>query len=248
MIVIVAALRQEFAWIEEQSAWGGPEEDEGVRFCAGTLAGQKVALVVSGVGEERAAHATRLAVKRYAPGAVISIGYAGGLVPEASAGALIVPDSVAHDAATAPSTEESPDARLLGLARSAAARLGVAALGGRLLTVPAVVSTKEAKKAVQGRTGAVAVDMESAAVGAVCRELGIPVLYLRCVTDGSEDDIPINQEISAAFRGKIRVGAILWWFLKHPSVALAIFRLYRRAHRASALLGCVILALCESLR
>jgi adenosylhomocysteine nucleosidase len=270
MIAVIAALHQELAWIRKQFPWESAGEQDGIRFYSGSLGGKLVTLIASGVGTERAAQATRLAMERWSVGAVVSIGFAGGIAPEAVAGRLILPDNVrkirfpqAEGGAfrakggaapdSAPSTQDSPlnicaDARLLALARSAASRVKVEPLGGTLLTVPAVVSTKEAKKQLHVRFGAVVVDMESAAVGEVCAEHSVPCLYLRCVTDGPEDEIPIAPEISAAFRGRINVPALLAGIARRPKVALAIWRLFWRAHRASNSLGVFVRAFCHDYR
>ena len=260
MIVVIAALHQELAWIRKQFPWESALEQDEIRFYSGSLGGKLVTLIASGVGAERAAQATRLAIERWSLGAVISIGFAGGIAPEALPGRLILPDNVREtrfpqeSGAPAPdsalSTQDSglkiyADARLLAVARSAASRVQLVPLGGTLLTVPAIVSTRQAKKTLHAQSGAVAVDMESAAVGRVCNDSGVPVLFFRCVTDGPEDEIPITPEISAAFRGRINLPAFLAGLARKPSMALAIWRLFWRAGRASNLLGVLVQAFCK---
>ncbi len=245
MIVIIAALPQEFAGLKNHLLEGVWSEHGDLRFCAGRLCGRRVALIVSGVGADKAAGAARFGIERFSPQAVVSIGFAGGLAPEAAPGTLILPDKVMQEH-PAPAVV-TPDARLLLTARSAAASVGCRTLGGTVLTVPAIVAKRNDKKDLHVRTGVVAVEMESAAVGSVCREKGIPVVFFRCVTDGVHDEIPVNKEISAAFRGRLNLLPLLWWLLKHPAVAAAIWHLYRRAHRASRLLSRLVLAFCRHL-
>jgi adenosylhomocysteine nucleosidase len=244
-ILVVAALSQEFSALRKYLQNESVSEEDGIRCYTGDLAGRPVALVVSGVGIQNAARATRLAVRKYSPRMVISIGYAGGLAPKAGPGTIILP-TLARVSDTS-NGEMAPDAEMLKLAQAAASQIRQTPLGGTILTVPAVIATREAKKALRTSTGAVAVDMESTAVGAACREAGVRVVFMRCITDGADDEIPINKEISAAFRGRIRILPFLFALVKHPSVALTIWRLSRRAHRASRTLGQLVLAFCQAL-
>jgi len=244
VIVIVAALTQELAEIRKHFRWDSVKEQDGVHFHSGSLGGEIVTLVVSGVGAQKAARATRLAVERFSPKVLISIGYAGGLAAAATPGRLIIADRVLADEKDA-ALELRPDAELLGRARSATSNLLPAPLFGALLTVPAVVATREAKKALREKRGVMAVDMESAAVGAVGRELGVPCVYFRCITDGPDDEIPISKEVSAAFRGRIRLWPFIWGLAKRPSAAIAVWRLFWRARRASKALADAVTAFCE---
>src|SRR6187551_1606882 len=56
----------------------------------------------------------------------------------------------------------------------------------RIVTVNELVATPEAKRRLADRTGAEAVDMESAEVAAVCAEHGVPFLAVRAVSDDVE--------------------------------------------------------------
>ena len=250
-IVVVAALSQEFSVLRNYLQNESVSEEDGIRCYTGDLAGKSVVLVVSGVGIQNAARSTRFAIRSYSPRMVISIGYAGGLAPEAGPGTIILPTLVRASDASAQSQDEAremaPDAEMLKLARSAASEARLNPLSGTILTVPAVVATRAAKKALYASTGAVAVDMESTAVAAVCREAGVRVVFMRCVTDGADDEIPINKEISAAFRGRIRPLPFLFAIVRHPLLALTIWRLFRRAHRASQALGQLVRAFCQAL-
>ena len=253
-IVVVAALSQEFAGLRKHLRDESVSEEDGIRSFCGQLEGRSVALVVSGVGVQNAARATRLALKRHSPKCVISIGYAGGLTPAAKPGAIILPALACEKGDARLKTcvplfpqEISPDAGLLKLAQSAAQEIRQSPVGGTILTVPAVIATRAAKKALHAQTGAVAVDMESTGIGAACREAGVRCVFVRCVTDGVEDEIPVTKEISAAFRGRIKVLPFLWGLVKRPSVALAVWRLFRRAHRASWALGQVVRGICHGL-
>lgn len=244
MIVIVAALQQELTGIRKRLENAKHIASAGFHAFFGSLAGKSVTLVVSGVGAENARSATRWAIGQFLPKTVVSLGYAGGLTPEAWPGRLVLGKRVI--AQVGANTDLSPDPGLLVRAHSAAEQLRLKPLCGPLVTVSAFVSKPQDKKALHARTGAVAVEMESAAVGAVCHEFGIPVVYFRCITDGLAEEIPTGKEISAAFRGRVRIVPFLFECVKQPRKGLAIWRLFRRAHQASRILGRLVAAFCAT--
>jgi adenosylhomocysteine nucleosidase len=87
----------------------------------------------------------------------------------------------------------------------------------RILTVGHVVGDPAEKKALFETTGADAVDMESAAVQAVCTELGTPFLAVRAVSDTSD------TRLSPALLKVLTGGKVSWWkafaaALRRPSL------------------------------
>src|SRR5581483_11281300 len=55
-----------------------------------------------------------------------------------------------------------------------------------------VVCLGAEKRALAARTGAIAVDMESAALGAAARQAGVPFLIVRTASDLAEEDLPLD--------------------------------------------------------
>jgi hypothetical protein len=77
---------------------------------------------------------------------------------------------------------------------------------GPLVSVAEVLASPLAKRLAAESCGAVAVDMESAAVAAVASDAGIPYVALRIVADGSADTLPddIGKWIDASGRRRLR--------------------------------------------
>jgi len=98
-----------------------------------------------------------------APALVVSAGVCGALAPHLRAGALIVPEAVVDAGGARLATAEVP-----GLPRS-----------GTLLGVTAVVATPDAKTRLWLATGALACDMESAAILAWAATRGVPAAVIR---------------------------------------------------------------------
>ncbi len=63
---------------------------------------------------------------------------------------------------------------------------------GRFLTVDRVLTHSVAKHRLKGSTGAVGVDMESAAIGEVAQGHGLSFLIVRAISDGVNEDLPVD--------------------------------------------------------
>jgi adenosylhomocysteine nucleosidase len=117
------------------------------------------------------------------PGLVVSAGVCGGLDPDLGAGTLVVPERVL-----------GPDGEVLivspALRRAVLARVGGGDLARTLITSSEVVATQGLKAALRARTGAGAVDMESAAILRHAARSGIAALVLRAVSDTAAESLP----------------------------------------------------------
>jgi len=130
-----------------------------------------------GVGPTRAAGALRTLTMPYR--LVVSAGFAGALVAGARPGDLVLPAAVVSDAGRYAVPSELRATVESALSPAERAR----ALTGALHSSPVVVDTPAAKRALAARHGAVAVDMESAALAEVAVAHGAAALALRVVLD-----------------------------------------------------------------
>lgn len=138
---------------------------------------------VCGMGLEAAA-AAAATLAQSGVAALAMFGVAGGLDPALASGALLVAAAVVDAGGEHYSCDEAWRARL-------ARRLGSVPISdGVLLTVSAPLLSPADKAAARQRSGAAAVDMESAAVAAVARREGLPFLALRAIADGAADSLP----------------------------------------------------------
>jgi adenosylhomocysteine nucleosidase len=111
-------------------------------------------------------------------------GFAGGLDPGLAPGTVVVADPLLdEEGCTVP-------APLAGELETAARAAGLSVRRGPLVTVARVAATSEAKQALRERTGALAVDMESAALAAGLAARGVPSGAARVVLDAAGDALP----------------------------------------------------------
>jgi adenosylhomocysteine nucleosidase len=176
---------------------------------------------LSGAGPEAAARcAAALAAQGAA--ALISWGCAAALAPDLNPGDLVLPASIIG--ADGQTLDTDPAWRE-GLAARLAPRLSVNQ--GKLLESRRIVAASAEKRALFAETGAVALDMESAAAARAARDRKLPFLAVRSIVDPADIDIP--PSIAAAFdeNGVLHVPTMLGRALLRPVDFLGIVRLGR---------------------
>ncbi len=202
-------------------------------------------LWLSGVGCDNAARAARALVAAGA-GALLSWGVAGGLDPALGAGAVLLPTEVLGPAAAA----GSPALQRFATSRTWRERVAVALRPhaplnhGALLSSVLPVAGAQLKARLFQDTGAVAVDMESAAVAQVAAEHHLPFITLRVIVDSASVTLPASvvRMLEPAHAGRSARWRA-WGLLGAPRDWGALLRLAqasrlaRRALRACARRG-----------
>lgn len=149
---------------------------------------------------------------------LVSFGLAGGLDPAMIPGTVLVPAIVLLDA-------ERWDADDALLRRLGGATPGALYGGGKVVA-------SAAAKAALARTGAVAVDLESAAVARTARQHGLPFAVLRAVCDGAGRDLPRAALVALDGAGRIGGLRVAWAAASRPWEIPDLVRLGGDAARA----------------
>lgn len=154
--------------------------------------------------------------------AVLSFGIAGGLDPSTRPGDLIVASRV-----RAPSGAYAADADwAAALARLTGARLGI------LAGATAAVATPAAKRALHAGTGALAVDMESAAAAAHAAAHRLPFAVLRAIADPHDTALPRAALVGLRPDGGTAPWRVLAALARRPGELPALLRVARDARAA----------------
>jgi len=103
---------------------------------------------------------------------------------------------------------------------------------GALFGDGAILATSAAKAALHARTGAAAVDLESAAVARAAARHGLPFAVLRAVCDPAGRDLPRAALIALDSQGRIGTLRIAAAILSRPGDIPALIALGRDAARA----------------
>lgn len=187
----------------------------GDRGWTGTLGRRRVLAVVSGMGTELAGAATRRLLDAEAVALVVVVGISGGVDDQTPIGTVVRPE-VVIDSATG--TELRPLA--LGGPRR-----------GALWTTDRLTPAAELE-GLRAR-GVVALDMETAAVGAVCDERGVAWTSIRALSDRPADEV--DEEVFAMSNqdGTPNVGRVLRYVARHPGRVPDLARMGRNVKVAS---------------
>jgi nucleoside phosphorylase len=192
--------------------------------CRSWEAGAAPVLVVeSGIGLAAAERAVSWVAESRRPAVVLSAGFSGALT-----GALRVGDLVLGTEVVGPDGETWP-ATWTPAAVPPVPR-------GRLVTVAALVGAPADKRRLGERTGALAADMEAAAVARACRRHAIPFGCLRVISDGVETALS-PELLGLLDGGRVRPGRLVAALLRRPGLVAELWRLGRDTRRAARRLG-----------
>lgn len=192
---------------------------------------REVLLVWSGIGSERARRAAEQLLDRGAR-ALLSWGCAAALREPLIPGNLVLPDSVVTD-----------DRQVLPVDPGWHERLH-AGCGGRFPTFTgALAETRTVltglaeKRALAEGTGAIAADMESAAIGAMAHRAGVPFAVIRAIADSLDMAVPSVATGAIDGHGRLRPLGLLARLFRHPREWPALGRLGRGFRAATATLA-----------
>ncbi len=224
MIVISFALPEESKDLVRKITGAGRFGPPALPVITGRIAGRDVAVVHSGMGMASATARLGEFLEGKSPTLWIAAGFGGGLAPDLAVGDVVV-------------VENFSDPALL------AAISGQPARRGALITTKQVIETVEHKMDLGRHTGAVVVDMETAAIQRLCAPRGIRMLSLRAISDTATQDLPVPAAIwFDAAKQRPRPVRLLLHLAAHPGKIAPFTRFVRGINLARARLTAFLLA------
>lgn len=204
MLGIICAMQVEADGILKLASNTQEEIINNMRFIRGTLNGKDIVVVVCGVGKVNAALCATTMINRFSPELIINSGVAGALSPLVSIGDLVVASkAVEHDMNTTALGDKQgeislPDGKIMYFEcdKDAVALLtkcgkelpdtkvtqGIVASGDMF------VSNRRKRLLINDRFGAMACEMEGAAIGHVCYCCKVPFAILRAISDDMDEN------------------------------------------------------------
>jgi adenosylhomocysteine nucleosidase len=107
---------------------------------------------------------------------------------------------------------------------------------GSVVSLSRVVCRASEKQTIGQLTGAVALDMESAALAMVAKKREVPFLVVRTVSDLVDQDLPLDFNLFLRPSGWVH-GIVA--MMSHPSSLIGLNRLRRQSRLASDCLSAV---------
>jgi adenosylhomocysteine nucleosidase len=197
----------------------------------GMAGGNEVVATLTGIGTVPARAAAEWLLREAKPDHVMVVGIAGGVDPAQPIGALIAPERVVD----ASGREFSP------------AQLGELPPRGVLFTSDALI-TGAAEAAALAERGVVGLDMETAAVAAVCEARGCPWSVFRAISDRVADGTTDPAVLALAGPdGSGDLGAVARYLLARPWRVVRLARLARGTFLAANAAADAAIRACERL-
>jgi adenosylhomocysteine nucleosidase len=177
--------------------------------------------VIVGIGRQNAEKAVRNFLAASSPELVLTCGFAGGLNPDLKLGEVLFELSTAN-------------AQLSKRLVAAGAKPGTFFCADRIAT------TVAEKAKLRYGTRADAVEMESAAIHAVCAERGIPCATVRVISDTAGEDLPLDFNALAKRDKSLSFVKLLLAIAMSPGKIGALLVLQRKTSFAAKQLANVL--------
>jgi adenosylhomocysteine nucleosidase len=244
-LAILVAVEQEFRAVSKLLAAPSFLEIGGFPAVTGRIGDHDMLIAKSGMGAERARKLADVVIREIAPKAIIVAGFAAGLDPKLRPGDVVVPSTVRNV------THEGfqkithcrvlhPEASLYEMA-SRTCQAPDSALVNSLLTYHSIVRLASHKKAVRLEEESPDVlDMESAAAAGVAEDNGVSWVVIRAITDGAEDDLPLDFTRFSGANGEVNVAKLAASLIINPWRIPGLIRLGKRSALAARNLGAFV--------
>jgi len=198
----------------------------------GTLGHRPVVAIVTGMGTEFATQGTTRLLDAVEVERVVVVGITGAVENETPIGTLVLPELVVNGATGG---EYRP------------APLGEGTSTGTMWTTDTLINDPQEIADLRAR-GVVSLDMETAAIAAVCQERGVPWSVFRVISDRATDG-SVDEEVFGLSNmdGSPNNEAIERFFAEHPERLEAMARLAEGALLATEAAADAAIGACTSM-
>ncbi len=181
--------------------------------------------LILGIGRENAEKSIRhfLTTTSVPPSLVLTCGFAGGLNPALKIGDVVFEVQ-----------NQSSKSELQGLLLAAGAKPATFFCADR------IAITVAEKQKLRTETKADVVEMESAAIHAVCHEKGIVCATVRVISDTATEDLPLDFNALAKADKSLDFGKLFFAIAKNPSKISALMQLQKKTSFAAQQLATVL--------
>jgi adenosylhomocysteine nucleosidase len=197
-----------------------------------------ISILLTGIGRQNAEKSVRGFLAANLPELVLTCGFAGGLHPDFKLGDVVFELSNRRD-----ELHESPSKSEVGDSCNSSLRETLLAAGAKpvkFFSAERIASTVVEKKKLRAETGADAVEMESAAIQAVCREFGIPCATVRVISDTAGEDLPLDFNALSKPDKNLDYGKLFLAIAKSPGKIGAMMQLRKKTKFAAEQLARVL--------
>ena len=225
MIGIIGAMSVEVEALRSKMENARIESVGGTEFVIGTLFGKDAVVARCGIGKVFAALCAQTMILRYGVTKIINTGVAGTLTDKLGILDFAISDGVVQHDMDTTAIGDAPglisginvvnihaDEGLASLAYRLATEQGNKCEIGTVASGDQFINSKERKTYIKDTFGAIACEMEGAAIGHACYLSGVPFVVIRCISDNAsgEAEMEYPEMVKhAAVRSQALVEAML---------------------------------------
>ncbi len=197
MIGIIGAMKIEIEKIQSIMTEKKEKRIAGISFVSGKIHGKNVVTAICGIGKVAAATCAQAMILEYSPDCIINTGAAGSLSPKLNIGDIVIANTlVQHDMDTTALGDAygyisglnivdiPTDSKICELMKKAAeTEEKYAVYTGKIASGDQFVANNERKDFIVKTFGAIACEMEGAAIAQTCFSNGVKFSVLRAISD-----------------------------------------------------------------
>ena len=219
---IICAMKKEAEGIISAMTDVRVETVSGIDFNIGKIGDHDCVVAICGIGKVFAALCAQTMIVKYSPSLIINSGVAGGLSPELKICDIALATAlVQHDMDTSALGDpkgmisginiiELPcDENTVSALKKCAEVEGIHVETGVIASGDRFISENSDKDFIRSTFGAIACEMEGAAVGQVCYVNSTPCCVMRAISDGGDDNAAMDYPTFAALAATQAVKVIL---------------------------------------
>ena len=178
-------------------------------------------------------------VVSYEPDLVLTCGFAGGLNPDLKLGDVVieVPSGSSRREPAQIESGEKSEPIYIGCYDKL---IACGAKPVKFFCADRIATTIAEKKKLRDETGADAVEMESAAIHAVCAKHGIPCATVRVISDTAGEDLPLDFNALSKPDRNLDYGKLFLTIARSPRKVGALMQLQKKTKFAAKQLAAVL--------
>jgi len=219
MIGIIGAMPDEVEFLLEKLTEKTEKKYSGTAYVSGKFGGEEIVVAKCGIGKVNAALCAQTMILLYKPAIILNTGVAGSVSESAKIGDVVIAGKIVqHDYDLSPIGFEPGLVQEIGMVHipctsavtrrleSAAKQFGNFHVG-TIATGDQFISSADAKTALAKNFGAIACEMEGAAIAHVCTLAGVDFGIVRTISDNANDSSPkdFNEFLREAARKSVEI-------------------------------------------
>jgi adenosylhomocysteine nucleosidase len=252
VIGLIAAMPEEIKPLLQRIGACCRETIDGFDAWRFNIASHDICLVMSGMGHEKAGRAGRALIAATGPDLLISFGFAGAVTAGLGVGDIVVARRILLNMKGA--FPEQPGLAM-GKAEEAAGHLagplqekGVRVRQGTFITAAQIMDKRETARLLPAGSENPVLEMETAAVAQAACACNVPLIAVRAVSDGAEEDLGFSIEEFCDREMNIRPWKVLLTAAKKPRIVPQLIRLAKGSRIAGKNLATALTVLLEALQ